>query len=431
VLSNQRRYINRSSNLPAIAGLVIVLLTLLSSVPFKANAEPAPAVKLTGTQPSELSAKPFFKLDGRPYPENRLLYDFVQVAFPRHLWMEDTLDPARALFQSRDKWDQLRTLYPWASEYIFRDHGFPKSDVLNRWSKDITVSLGWPPRASAGPPKNVLERAARANTGRVQDGPADSIIKDQILKLAPQIAAATGIHLSFIEPYNETPSAYANVRIITSGIFYVDNKFKTAHRQDDGSAREFSGVTDFDDRFTEAVRFTPYARAQVDGYFVPDKNNTIDFAVCKLWPNFQPDLLRSLVTECIARSLGLPEMSILDNDAAVGHWDRAHDSETKRQILDGLGVNSTQLKLKPIGADHIGQREETERAQEQLKQQVSHFPDEPLDSDAALLQLKEYDLAMLSILYCKNLSPGMDRGQVIRSLYTSLPSCLSTFKGIQ
>lgn len=81
----------------------------------------------------------------------------------------------------------------------------------------------------------------------------------------------------------------------------------------------------FENYLSGAVRMTPYSRAQVDGYFIPDEEGSIQQSVCHIYFVLPDKLMRSLVDECLVRGLGLPNLSSVRPDNLLGAWARTFE----------------------------------------------------------------------------------------------------------
>ncbi|HEX2753201.1 MAG TPA: hypothetical protein VHP34_08920, partial [Alphaproteobacteria bacterium] len=179
-----------------------------------------------------------------------------------------------------------------------------------------------------------------------------------------------------------------------------------------------------------AVRFTPYARAQVEGYLLSDHENNLDFAVCYLWPYHQKEVLASLMNECLLRALGLPEMASVQGAGVLGHWNKTYDRVSKRSVLDGPTVNEwlasvakTEMGWTRSGEDAAYGRElEKLIAKGNRKDLFTNYP------KIVKQRLSEFDLAMLSMLYCADIRPGMGRYEILDAFYKS-NNCFA-FKGV-
>jgi len=346
-----------------------------------------------------------FKIGNKEYTKDQLVQDFMRVAFPRYLWVEDMPLSEGRFYTSPvyNPYSQSDTEFPpnWIKEYIQRKKGFPDFGGVNRWAGDeITVGIGLPPIPVEQPVH-----------GELQDR-----VKNIVSTFVPSVKAATGKVLRFITPNEETKDHYAGLRIILDDTFYIDNKFK--------SQRLYSRFPPYHTPFTYgyyssfeldligAVRFTPMARSQVDGYFIPDERNRIRMAVCRIWPDHQGDLFASLVTECIVRALGLPEVSLWDQRAALGTWNSVYDPISKRSVLDGPDVNDGLRKR----VDSAQTAEEKKVMTDIVRQS---FVQGLLKKEDAVLSLTEYDAAILKMLYCEKIEPGMGRYEILNVFYQS------------
>lgn len=377
-------------------------------------------------------AKPLrYILDGAQYSHVQLVTDFVQIAFQRSLWSDDPLNRARGYllpdFYSKKTNNAFFSRYPdFLSEYVVREKGYPKFDALNRWPKEITISTGWPPLSA-------VDEAVTGFSKRVEL---------QVKRLTGDLQSATGLPVRFVDPAAETEDSFARLRIVDGGggRFYFDNKFKISDRGSSVSAVPLAGgvsadyskhMGEMEGMFRDAVRFMPFARAQVEGYFVTDKHNNIEFSVCYIWPHHKENLFNALVTECLLRAAGLPELSLSTPDAVLGNWNQSHDPHSKRYILDGKGANLSPLALAMMQSqvERSADAEKIKMLQNMLEDSPSSFPHNMTTS--APQSFTNYDLAVLSILYCTRLTPGMGRFDTLNILIAEERDCFNALSPVR
>jgi hypothetical protein len=167
---------------------------------------------------------------------------------------------------------------------------------------------------------------------------------------------------------------------VTNAVFAANNQFKkplkrTGGAVDGAMVLPMAATPPFEEFIFGSVPFTPSATRQVEGYFVPNNDNTIGFAVCKISPDHDIQIQKSLITECFIRALGLPDASLTADNSALGIWNQ----ESNRERI---------VTANPV-------------------------------SEYLPIQLTEYDAFMLSLLYCPEIHPGMNRYDVLFSLYHS------------
>jgi hypothetical protein len=309
-------------------------------------------------------APTIYTLDGKSYTRDALIAEFLRVAFAPTLWFEGD-GRARAIFKSPVITKRGGISGPsWVAEYITRSQGLPRFDALNRWNtQTITIGLDWPP-----------------DVWPLGDPSHHDIVLKHLATLSPQIQAATGMKVSILPPAHETPHTFAHVRIVTNAVFAANNQFKkplkrTGGAVDGAMVLPMAATPPFEEFIFGSVPFTPSATRQVEGYFVPNNDNTIGFAVCKISPDHDIQIQKSLITECFIRALGLPDASLTADNSALGIWNQ----ESNRERI---------VTANPV-------------------------------SEYLPIQLTEYDAFMLSLLYCPEIHPGMNRYDVLFSLYHS------------
>lgn len=178
-------------------------------------------------------------------------------------------------------------------EFSFRENGMPKYGVLQKWPEHkVVVTFGWPVKFSPSWEKVIEQTRSK-------------------------------YEVEFAEPIKESVEEFNKLGTDVSFEYTTPLDFDSLNREDALYIVPFDGVKgqsrvgarEYRDRnnllFFEAYlrgggRFSPRKDFQVEGYFVPDNLNNIKFAVCYVNVNNQDDYARSLIKECLVRSLGIP-----------------------------------------------------------------------------------------------------------------------------
>jgi len=353
-------------------------------------------LRSTNTAIFSTSLEKEITLDGRSYDGFDLIRDFLNVSFSTTLWNENAEDYFSKTFPAyvhrlagaptKEDIQRLHSgyIYPeWVkAQYAAINGNYPKFGVINKWeTSEIDVAIGWP-RALVN--ENSKERRLA------------SLVEGQVKHLAPQIKAVAGLNLNFLKPDNpkENSPSYARIRIVFSPMY--DGFFKTlpglsASRILLGGGKDKAAETDL---YWGAVTFTPYSRSNVDGYFLPNTDNNIDLAVCRVSPFLPEGMLKALIGECLLRSLGLSDLSKINQDSLSGRWNREYDQSSKNLASEPSFLENIEnfdslsplreVDFKLLGTAFLGYQSFT-----------------------------QYDLQMLKLLYCPDIKPGMDKYQVI------------------
>ena len=396
---------------------------------------------------ADTASAPPLVLDGVAYSKSTFILDFMRIAFAEASW---SADPLNSVLQGRNEliggavvrkkfFPSFPNGFPvWLREYIWREQGEPDYAALSRWPQSgVTISTGWPP------PSKQRERFKGFSQRAEQ----------QALRHINDLQAAIGLPVRFMNPADETTTDFARIRIVDalSLNFFFDNKFKINGRgynvvpipitQPDfmgppvlSDYAEHGIMLAYEGKLLDAVRFTPFARVLVEGYYVMDEDNNIDFAACYIWPHHQDALFNALVTECLVRAAGLPsvaaappEIPVLGKYSALENWNKAHDSHSKRHVLDGEGVNDDFYSLtmrqtesrvsEGYGEPALLSVEENAKIQAYIEDDPSYFPHRRTETEKVPQALTDYDKAMLNMLYCTRLKTGASRFQVFSVLF--------------
>lgn len=314
------------------------------------------------------------KLDGKIYAGNALLSQFVNVSLSASIrpnssphWI--TFPPhspcPRAQPDTAFPFDEhscanpaeFKSRYPWIYEYLYRDHGFPRYLAINKWLTPIRISLGYsndllPATAHiGGPHQSSAVDSLNSDLGLVLSDPtarplpspdklpgetpgAVKLVADEIQNDIPVLKDQTGLAVSYISHDQEEKNSPANLRIVlVSNPFFWKAPFKRQAATPLGFGaspptevrrlRPPPNLLDFNDdvepHLLSAVRFTPYSGQQVDGFLLPNADNSVGMAFCFIRTDSAPQMIQAMVRECLVRSLGLPSSSS-GSPEPVGSW---------------------------------------------------------------------------------------------------------------
>ena len=68
---------------------------------------------------------------------------------------------------------------------------------------------------------------------------------------------------------------------------------------------------------------------------MPDENNNIKFAVCYIWSGHTDEMIKALASECLFRSLGLPDLFSAKGQSLLKDWNKNTDLKSSRSD-DGI-----------------------------------------------------------------------------------------------
>jgi len=331
---------------------------------------------------------------------------FMQTAFSSTVWMPNEAQKKEAGFlpslfghSAAKYWAGLiKKDAPWAVPFMGRmGRSLPDEEVIHKWGGEITIGFDWPPYgarcAAVLDGQYCLSRYTKVGS-EAQWLNGDSlypVLEDQIALLIPMLQQSTGRTVRFVSnaSIDEKTASYARIRILWTGVGNQKNYFKRYYNPcgENCSVTAAGWLGKAEEYFWGAVPFTPTARAQVDGYILPENNNRIGLAVCKINRDIGPDLIKALVTECLARSLGLPGM-LATSRAVLGRWNAAHEAHSKLVAVDGKSaVRTPGLRMPP-------------------------FPTHLTKAEDLMLTFSEIDLKIISLLYCDDVKPGMSKREV-------------------
>lgn len=277
--------------------------------------------------------------------------------------------------------------YPWLYEYLYRDEGVPRYAAVNKWEKPIKISFGFPNDLQPVIPEKApdteqthtvpasryqQQKAADLYESTVFDArhnditihetiaekikQAQNVSEQEVTRHVKNLSELTGLDVTYLPHTEETPDNMANVRIV-----FVDNmkdgcggNWKTPFKRRVIPDSSLKGTSwrcspspvsrfeytkyilnmrfraDFEQYLSTAVLFTPEAERQVDGYLLPNADNSIGMSFCFITIDHSPEMIKGLVRECLVRSLGLTQAPYDNGTALLGYWNNPDQLITKR-----------------------------------------------------------------------------------------------------
>jgi hypothetical protein len=322
--------------------------------------------------------------NGAAYSREQLIWDFVNITFSNALWLENTVNPWDSISALRDKLNSPPSrIATWVPKYTRGPDPLPPTGVLHKWTQDITIGVGWP-------------LPAPSNNGLDIDKYAP-IIEQHLTTLLPELSELTGLQIRYVSPENERAQgkSIALLRIVPEAHMGLNNQYKGAINSPPDTTWE-NATIQFLQSLVGAVPFTPGMRAQVDGFLIPSFDNSISGAVCRISTLVDKEMFKSLISECVIRALGLPEISKLTSEAFLGHWNASEDAGALVPAKEGRkAFTIAENAQRPDGV-----------------------------AQPSLRMVTDFDKTQIKLLYCKALKPGMDRANAVLSIYTD-PNCLS------
>ena len=271
--------------------------------------------------------------DGEVFNKEQIIKNFVNSVISayipsRYLPNASGLPFPEFLFSEFYELDRLTKQYPWFANFIYFQEGMPDYVVVNKWNSPIRISIGWPNNLepfSVVPTENspLGERYIYSENDNSEK--YEKILSEEVARIASDLSDITGLDIQFLPRSAETLESYGNVRInFISPEYQKDKFFKTDHKK----SRSIStpawpkplSIEHIQEWFLSAVHYTPYSDKQVEGYFIPNFKNEIQFAACAIHSGHEDMIMRALIRECIVRSLGFPNGQELTPNSTIGLW---------------------------------------------------------------------------------------------------------------
>lgn len=362
-----------------------------------------------------------FMLDGKEYTKEQLIEDFINIAFSEKDWPTIKKGNSAPSFRlTFEKFAHPEKISPTFSEYLYRHKGMPNREGLYKWNrKHVGVGFNWPvyPSDSACGNHCSFGWPYRKGDPDLYDN-ANRDINKHINAVIPELEKVTGLdmRLQMEKDDVEKTEDYARIRIIYTLQNLQKNFFKMQRFEKGVRGPEYSPFRELpinESDLLGAVSYTTDVRSQVDGYLLPEAANSLGMAVCEIMPFVGIDMMKALLTECLLRALGLPDIAKNNNRASLANWNTEYDAYSKLEELDG--------RKKAIKDDTRFPCNDC--LENEPIPYGGKFP--KVDKDLKpFMALSDYDKMMAKILYCTELKIGMGKEQV-RDVLTRDNMCFS------
>lgn len=238
--------------------------------------------------------------------------DLMRFAFSDAIWNEDAYSPdgngfseiiqsylnrQSSLQKIQNISKSLSERHPWFAPYFDTTNPYPARSVINRWNGAITIGYGWPRyNPTITRPLSLQEDAKTSAEG----GRLYPLVEATVQGIVPAIEQSTGSEVTFIKHSDtrETSKRHARIRI-------VPLKKWPPRTAANGLV---SGWTPYEQEkyLWGAVLLQTAYPEEMDAYIIPDRDNNLSFAVCKIRADLPSPVFAGRVKECVVRALGLP-----------------------------------------------------------------------------------------------------------------------------
>ncbi len=299
----------------------------------------------------------------------------------------------------------------WLDEHIHYIGKGPiyKRDVITKWNdKVITIGFGVPYSArihKANANLANLKLYYQSFERQMEKGEGVRIKKlfSEIRERLPALSQSINKTIKLMHPRDvwDNSPVFARIRIIPSEQPSFRSWLAQIHAPSPYA---------YDSRFLNGILFQSYARSYFDGYLLPKASHDLDIAVCIINPRMDSVFYEAMLTECLVRSLGLPAMT-KNKNSILSHWHSNPQSLFKNTASYKIGDRYVDPRKTKQAVLEKEENIKTAKATEQIYQNKTYIV---LDEDRleSFRNVTEYDQAMLSILYCKDIKPGMSKKQV-------------------
>lgn len=319
--------------------------------------------------------------------------------------------------------------YPWLYEYIAREKGMPNYWGIYKWTKPVIISAGLP-------------FDLKSASGHEGDGPylynsvpkdmpdnLEDIARSEVEAAFPFLEKNTGLTFSYLPHSVETQDKYGSLRIVfMDARDYCD--WQTKYKKGKSLCERRSnfrspGFLPVPFRHIVEKRLLPTAirfassSQQVDGFFLPEADNSIGMSFCFIYYKHEEEMMRGLIRECLIRSLGFAADTGW-RQTISGGWNK---TEADEKVPDYLSSSYRPPYLKPGRRDRVVDGNDLLNTIITGKAYVSE--DNKLDPRAFPPDFpppfSDFERVLLQGLYHPRVKPGMTEVELMRAMDMPLP----------
>lgn len=280
--------------------------------------------------------------------------------------------------QSKDKSDVVRLndaddldqYYPWLKPLLYPEK-LPRFAAVSKWSAPVRIAFDIPNDLK---PYNLPQYRGKAlsaherwqyikddsagirsfvhasigapyDLNNAENLAAKKLSEIEIKKIIPELRELTNIDISFVSDKPDDPSNIGNMRVvfINKERWWGENNYKTGPQNQVPPQSSFKGLMELS--FPGASQFSVNAPHQVDGYFISNGENEIEFSVCYIMSANDATTIKRLLRECLIRSLGLPGIIGTRYNSFLSPWNdaRLEGSESRKKIDKVLDAETSNL----------------------------------------------------------------------------------------
>lgn len=340
--------------------------------------------------------------NNQSYTRGQVIEDFLNVAFSDRMWAEDTnnhnvdsfsevidwyieqdwkLEHGVDLINKIDllkpealkKYENKKKHWPWLADYMYRPNGWPDRNVIHKWEDKITIGIGWPIYSYGSENLPAGHVPSYANLGFYKN--QARWIEEVLKNIIPDLQRATGLPVEIRLPDDrrEYTEEYAHIRIVPA-------KAISSRRLSGNNFNIVPSPREYENYFWGGTVFESSNSIQMDAYMLPKADNKLGLVICKIKNKLNESLFKALVSECLVRAMGLPDLSKLNQSSLLGDW----------RTLHGIEKGDLEVSSEKFSFDGIS----------------------------------TYDQRIIGLLYCPAIKSGMDMNDVFQVL-TSKDGCVS------
>jgi len=331
-----------------------------------------------------------------------------------------------------------REKYPWLYEFMYREKGTPRFYAINKWAQPVRISFGFPndlqPYVSSTVEKNSHDLKSKLPEVNLVKGLNETNkrevfdwAEEEILSSIPEMQEVTGLDISFVK--SETTDSVdnlGNMRIVLysgrpekNGISPI--QFRGAMRN--AYFRQYLDVL----YLQTAVRFTPETVKQVDGYILPNADNTIGMTFCYVWDGHPKDVLQKFIRECLFRSLGMPGEVYLNDASILSFWNDAGKYKKMKKIFEEIKEKEHLKATEPEGFPFAQnptfferEEKETRDITDAKSKLLSDKVPVPI-KESQKRKLSDFETYLMRLLYSEYIKAGMSEMDVYWRIVENVP----------
>lgn len=224
-----------------------------------------------------------------------------------------------------DHYPAFSPRYDWLKPIFFQEQGAPQPYLLNRWKQDVTIEIGFP--SDSGMQDDLDANSTSVYFPRAKDQSFPFILSEEFKEFVESISNTLPINLSVSKEVSD--KKIGTIRLLRvenngdAGSALYKPKPRIVHFGQYG-APSLNFLTDLWPYSFSTKPFVHEDPSRVHGGYQINQNQEIVSSFCFIHDGVSTFLESAQIKECVVRSLGVPNMAPISAGTILGKWSEKH-----------------------------------------------------------------------------------------------------------